>query len=234
LEKYTVFVIETARMVLAPPVDTACVIFDMTGFSMANMDYGPVKFMIKCFEANYPESLGVVLVHKAPWIFQGIWKIIKGWLDPVVASKVHFTNNATEMEEFVPKSQIMRDLGGEEDWSYHYIEPVAGENDKMKDTATRDQILEGRNTIVAAYEKATVDWVEHNGDQTEVSKRRHEIANELRDNYWKVDPYIRARTLYDRIGMINPGGKLNFYPKAVPAPVINGAPHAETSAADLD
>ena len=27
--------------------------------------------MIKCFEANYPESLGAVLVHKAPWIFQG-------------------------------------------------------------------------------------------------------------------------------------------------------------------
>ncbi len=44
----------------------------MTGFSMANMDYTPVKFMIKCFEANYPESLGAVLVHKAPWIFQGM------------------------------------------------------------------------------------------------------------------------------------------------------------------
>ena len=39
---------------------------------MANMDYTPVKFMIKCFEANYPESLGAVLVHKAPWIFQGM------------------------------------------------------------------------------------------------------------------------------------------------------------------
>lgn len=25
--------------------------------------------MVKCFEANYPESLGVVLVHKSPWIF---------------------------------------------------------------------------------------------------------------------------------------------------------------------
>ena len=34
-------------------------------------DYTPVKFMIKCFEANYPESLGVILVHKAPWVFQG-------------------------------------------------------------------------------------------------------------------------------------------------------------------
>lgn len=47
------------------------IVFDMTGFSMANMDYAPVKFMVKCFEANYPECLGAVLVHKAPWIFQG-------------------------------------------------------------------------------------------------------------------------------------------------------------------
>lgn len=89
VEKNTVFIIETARMLLRPPVDTATIIFDMTGFSMANMvctnvtfrflgilltkfkDYTPVKFMIKCFEANYPECLGSVLVHKAPWIFQG-------------------------------------------------------------------------------------------------------------------------------------------------------------------
>lgn len=89
LERYTVYVIETARLLLAPPVETACVLFDMTHFGMNNMvspclrlmcvvafltpeqDYAPVKFMIKCFEANYPESLGAVLVHKAPWIFQG-------------------------------------------------------------------------------------------------------------------------------------------------------------------
>ena len=28
--------------------------------------------MIKVFEANYPESLGVVLVHKSPWIFHSM------------------------------------------------------------------------------------------------------------------------------------------------------------------
>lgn len=37
LERYTVYLIETARMVLRPPVDTATILFDMTGFSMANM-----------------------------------------------------------------------------------------------------------------------------------------------------------------------------------------------------
>ena len=52
------------------------IVFDMTGFSMANMDYAPVKFMVKCFEANYPECLGAVLVHKAPWIFQGMFFLL--------------------------------------------------------------------------------------------------------------------------------------------------------------
>lgn len=37
LEEYTVFVIETARLALIPPVDTAAIVFDMTDFSMANM-----------------------------------------------------------------------------------------------------------------------------------------------------------------------------------------------------
>lgn len=37
LERYTVFVIETARLTLKPPVDTAAIVFDMTDFSMANM-----------------------------------------------------------------------------------------------------------------------------------------------------------------------------------------------------
>lgn len=31
-----------------------------------------MKFMIKCFEANYPESLGAVLIHKAPWLFSSL------------------------------------------------------------------------------------------------------------------------------------------------------------------
>lgn len=41
-------------------------------FINAMQDYAPVKFIIKCFEANYPESLGAVLIHQAPWIFSGM------------------------------------------------------------------------------------------------------------------------------------------------------------------
>ncbi|TGO18662.1 hypothetical protein BTUL_0008g00430 [Botrytis tulipae] len=225
LERYTVFIIESARMLLEPPVDTA--------------DYGPVKFMIKCFEANYPESLGVVLVHRAPWVFQGIWKIIRGWLDPVVASKVQFTNNVEEMSEFVPRSQILAELGGDENWEYKFVEPVPGENDLMKDTVTRDKLLKERENIVDAYEKATLEWINSEGKTPEIKTRRTELAKELRDDYWKLDPYVRAKSFYDRTGVINPGGKLDFYPKAKgeTAPAVAAAaatPAVETSADDID
>lgn len=72
LERYTTYLIETARLALTPPVETATLIFDLSSFTLANMDYVPVKFIIKCFEANYPESLGAILIHNAPWVFKGI------------------------------------------------------------------------------------------------------------------------------------------------------------------
>src|SRR4051812_24318485 len=116
--------------------------------------------MIKCFEANYPESLGAVLVHKSPWVFQGIWKIIRGWLDPVVASKVHFTSNISDLGEFIDLKQIPTELGGEENWDFTYVEPVPGENELMKDTATRDRLEVERTKLVQAFEAKTVQWVD--------------------------------------------------------------------------
>jgi hypothetical protein len=146
------------------------------------------------------------------------------------------------MEEFVPASQIIKELSGSEDWTYNYIEPVAGENDKMNDTETRDKLLEARQSIVKEYEDATLEWIHDNGKDEKVKERRNELANRLRDDYWKIDPYIRARSYYDRVGLLNPGGRLQFYPgktaekTVTPAPevAVNGQKPVETSADDID
>ncbi|KAL8930398.1 MAG: hypothetical protein Q9172_000107 [Xanthocarpia lactea] len=211
LERYTVYTIETARLLLATHIDTAAIVFDMTGFSMANMDYGPVKFMIKCFEANYPESLGVVLVHKSPWIFQSIWNIIKGWLDPVVASKVHFTKNIEELEQFVEKSHIIKELGGDDPWEYSYVEPSVGENQAMSDESTANQLLEERAKVVKEFESTTQAWISDPQNRTALQQQRNALAERLRAGYWQLDPYVRARSLYDRTGMIREGGVIQYY-----------------------
>jgi hypothetical protein len=146
------------------------------------------------------------------------------------------------MEEFVPRSQIISELGGDEDWSYQYVEPVPGENDLMKDTATRDKYLVEREGLVKDYEKATIEWIHGTGENVEKIKiRRNELANKLKADYWRLDPYLRARSLYDRVGLINPGGRLQFYPvkteteKEKPLQALpNGTTKVETSADDID
>lgn len=240
LERFTVYLIETTRFMLNPPIDTACVVFDLTGFSLQNMDYTPVKFMIKCFEANYPESLGVVLVHKAPWVFQGIWKIVRGWLDPVVASKVHFTNNIKDLEGFIAKDRIPDDLEGSSGYTYEYKEPVLGENAKMKDIETKEKLLQERELLYEEYESKTIEWI----GEVDATKRanihseRDAIAKKLREQYWRLDPYFRSRSLYDRIGVIKPGGHLDYYPSQTTPAAINGIAAAiaagETSTDDVD
>ncbi|KAL9013524.1 MAG: hypothetical protein Q9173_001783 [Seirophora scorigena] len=204
-------------------------------------DYAPVKFMIRCFEANYPESLGVVLVHKSPWIFQSVWNIIKGWLDPVVASKVHFTKNLEELERFVEKSHIIKELGGDDPYEYHYVEFKAGENEKMSDESARQQLVEERARIVKEYEKITQEWIADSQNRATLQQRRNDLAERLRSGYWQLDPYVRARSLYDRVGLIQ-GGVIQYYAESEtpnaqkPAAAVpqNGPLPTEHRADDVD
>ncbi|MBE3049195.1 hypothetical protein IMZ48_43200 [Candidatus Bathyarchaeota archaeon] len=167
----------------------------------------------------------------------GIWKIIKGWLDPVVASKVHFLNNSKDMESYIDLSGLPKEVDGTLDWEYKYTEPVEGENAKMADTETRDRILDARRQLIDEYERETLEWIKSDDSSDAVARKhsRSAIAGRLLENYWEVDPYIRSRSIYDRMGMIKPGGKLdlNAWEKVAAG---NGArqPAAETSADDVD
>ncbi|CAG8402386.1 unnamed protein product [Penicillium salamii] len=219
LERFTVYTIETARLLLAPPVETATIVFDMTDFGVANMDYAPVKFMIKCFEANYPESLGTVLIHKAPWLFSSIWSIIKGWLDPVVAAKVHFTKNRQDLEKFIHPNQIMKELEGDEDWEYKYVEVGENENPKMADKETRDTLVAERQQLAKEIQDVTIEWIrasfkKQTAAASAAEEKRNELVEKLRSQYWVLDPYVRARSLYDRLNIVQGGGKIDFYPDA--------------------
>ncbi|TQV92056.1 hypothetical protein V2A60_004362 [Cordyceps javanica] len=216
LEKFTVYSIELARLSLQAPQEMGTIVFDLTGFSLSNMDYVPVKFLVQCFEANYPESLGCILVHNAPWGFGGIYRIIERWLDPVVASKVHFTNGPKEIAEYIAPEQLVSDLGGTNPWEYEYVPPADGENAKMEDTATRDTLQQRRRDLVAVFEDKTRAWISAagpGGDKAAVARVQEErdaVAQQLADNFWDLDPYLRARSLYDRLGVFQGRGKIDW------------------------
>lgn len=201
IEKFTVQTIESSRLCLEDPVDTAAVIFDMSDFTLENMDFPFVRFLIKCFEGHYPESLGFLLIHKAPWVFQGVWATIKGWIDPVVASKITFTRNYKDITQHIAPEHIPKELGGTRDYEYEYISPKEGENDLMKDTATRDKLYAERCAFYDELEELTVQWVRASGEESNaINVKRQEVITKIKSNYWQLDPYVRARTIYDRDG----------------------------------
>ena len=115
------------------------------------------------------------------------------------------------MEEFIPPEHVLKELEGKEQWEYAYVEPIPGENDTMKDTATRDKLVAKREETVKEWEKKTVDWIARPGDET-IRREREALAEKLRKGYWELDPYLRARSLYDRIGVLQKGGKVVPYP----------------------
>jgi hypothetical protein len=158
-----------------------------------------------------------------------------------VAGKVNFTNNVKDMEAFIPAKHIPKELEGEEDWEYKYVEPVPGENDMMKDVETRDRLLAEREQQYRDFEEATARWIQNtDGEKVkDIKAERESVASKLSRGYWSLDPYVRARSLYDRTGVIKAGGKVDFYPTpadeeakangGVPAPST-----VETSADDVD
>lgn len=153
--------------------------------------------------------------------FAGFWKIINGLLDPVVASKVHFVTGAKELENLVPAEHIIKELGGPEDWEVKYVEPRPNENERLRDTATRDAILEERKALGDSLFRMNAEWITGSGGDS-LDSHRDVVIKQLSDNYWRLDPYVRARSLLDRTGVIQEGGKIDFYPgpEAVPDIVV--------------
>lgn len=164
-----------------------------------------------------------------------------------MAGKIHFAKNVDELENYIPRSQIPTELGGDEKWEYNYVEPNSSENDLLNDHAARDGLLAKQSELVRKYESTILNWI-HSGEQKEdveksIEQRRQErnaIAEDMRKNYWDLDPYIRARTLYDRTGVLGAAGKLNFYPEKAnestgsAAAPVDSAAKPTTSQDDLD
>lgn len=207
-KRFVILTIETIRLFLRDineSCDTVTVVFDLTGFTLKNADYASIKFLAECLEAHYPETLGFILVHNAPWIFSTVWNIIKGWIDPFVAAKINFTKNAAELGKFIDPKFIPDYLGGKD--TKRAVYPIPDETDdrppKPKD-ATYNQLRHKRDELFLRFLETTKRWVESTSPMVSdmYYKDKLDLCTQLSYNYLEMDPYVRNRGIYDRDGTL--------------------------------
>jgi hypothetical protein len=106
----------TADRGASRPVETVLNVLDLDGIGTQTYGLLPyLKAIARIDEDNYPETLGATLVLNAPWIFGALWKIIKGFLDPVVAAKVIVLDGdwkKTLLDTYIDADALPAEYGG--------------------------------------------------------------------------------------------------------------------------
>lgn len=86
-----------------------CLVFDLGGFTTANMDFPLAQKFFKALKDYYPERVGVVLIINYPFLIHSIWMVIKLWLYQRLRSKFIFCGEK-EFDEFVDMSKLPLEL----------------------------------------------------------------------------------------------------------------------------
>lgn len=170
--------------------------------------------MINLFQKYYPQSLSEVILHRVPPIFMPAWKIIKLWLPEDYLSHIHVTHTVGDLEQYVPRANIPKELGGDDESSqWRYIPPDmndpmnggGGEKVQAARKREKERLPRLQSVVIDSFENATRQWIEasrHGDDIAEVRSLRQITMDELSAFYWKLDPYVRARSLYDQLGYL--------------------------------
>lgn len=92
-------------------------ILDMTGFSVS-MFNNRVKRLVKLgsgiAQDYYPEQLGQMMIVNAPWVFTGIWAVVKAFIDEKTRKKIQIVGGSSkkELAKYVEPDQLAEFLGG--------------------------------------------------------------------------------------------------------------------------
>ena len=92
MKRYIIYYLDKVIKMGIAEEEQAILVFDLGGYSYRNMDIEGSKILIDILQSNYPELLYICYDVSAPFIFWGFWMIIKHFIDPDTAKKIHFIN----------------------------------------------------------------------------------------------------------------------------------------------
>jgi hypothetical protein len=136
-------------------------IFDLEGLSLYPNPKAMAIFkeVLKIDAEFYPETLGVHFLINAPFFFQGIWSLVRGWLDPVTATKFHILgkNYSTTLLEHIDASQLPVEYGGTSSFVLEYPRDELPEGEKFAEELRTYVAAEGAAAEGAVAEGAAAE-----------------------------------------------------------------------------
>ena len=206
-EKCVILLMETGRHWVESHIEEGIVVIDMANMGTHNLDYQQIKFMMSSMQNYYPECLGLALVVNAPWGVNAMSRIMKPWLDPVVAKKFHFLHNASELAEHIEPASIPQRLAGNHP-NYKFTPASKEEQDRLaslrQDRVGMEKAQAKHAESSQRYLEATLKWAAAHGENEEKEKlNRIEAMKQLSDAYTQLIPYVSTRTHYHRTGQIH-------------------------------
>ncbi|KAJ2762244.1 phosphatidylinositol transfer protein csr1 [Coemansia sp. BCRC 34490] len=208
IKRFLCWQIETAQLLAVGSADgRVTILFDLTGFSRDNIDLALVRTLITLLTNYYPETLGILILHVNSWVFSGLWALIAPFIDPAVKAKIVMAKSAADIAPFIARDRLVAEVGGAKPFDYEYVLPTAEENRCMADAAARSAAEAAFVAAVADYEAATRRWLDA-ADSAEEERVRARDA--LRSAAADLDPFVRARTLYHRLGFIRADRSVQF------------------------
>lgn len=72
-------------------------LMDMDNFDQSqSVPIMTTKKITSILQNHYPERLGIILIMRANSMFQALYYVVKGFLDPVTRAKLHFLNDSDD------------------------------------------------------------------------------------------------------------------------------------------
>lgn len=92
-------------------------IVDLTGGGITSVNkqvYGLVKQAAQIGSDYYPETMGNMFVVNAPYLFSGVWAIVRGFLDERTRNKIQIFGGGFEktLLHYIDSNQLPTFLGG--------------------------------------------------------------------------------------------------------------------------
>jgi hypothetical protein len=96
------------------PDGQLCIIFDLRGLGISNLDVPITRSVFDTLANHYPERMGVLFMFDAPFIFWGLWKCVSPFIEAETLKKVQFVyaSDPTQLRSNFDPEELPEEFGG--------------------------------------------------------------------------------------------------------------------------